>query len=109
MGYGLRCATLVIDVTNLRAQSWFDHAGNFYSPSAHVVERWTIIAPDAIHCAATITDSKVYTRPWTIAVPIRRNADPAYELMESACNEGARIEFTEIGLKTFPYRGAKIP
>jgi hypothetical protein len=101
--------TLVVDVTNLRSQNWFDHAGNFYSPNVHIVERWTMIAPDAIHYTATLTDPKVYTRPWTIAIPVRRNADPNYELMESACIEGARIEFTDLGLKSFPYHGEKIP
>jgi hypothetical protein len=68
-----------------------------------------MIAPDAIHYTVTVTDPNVYTRPWTIAIPIRRNNDPKYELYESACIEGARIGFTELGLKTFPYYGAKIP
>jgi hypothetical protein len=101
--------TLVVDVTNIRPQTWFDHAGHFFSSAVHMLERWTMIAPDAIHYTATITDPKVYTRPWTIAIPIRRNKDPNYELMESACFEGARIEYTDIGLKSFPYYGAKIP
>lgn len=68
-----------------------------------------MIARGAIRYAGTLTDPKVYTRPWTIAFGIRRNADPGYELMEVACHEGSRTEFTEIGLKSFPYSGAKVP
>ena len=100
--------TLVVDVTNLRAQAWFDHMGNFYSQDMHLVERWTMIAPDAIHYEGTLTDPKVYTRPWTMAFGVRRNAEPA-EQWEVACHEGSRTEFTEMGLKPFPYNGAKVP
>ena len=63
--------------------------GNFYSDAAHIVERWTMIAADAIYYEGTIADPKVYTRPWTIAFGIRRNNDPGYELMEVACHEGS--------------------
>jgi len=94
--------TLVVDVTNLKAQTWFDHMGNFYSDAAHIVERWTMIAADAIHYEGTIVDPKVYTRPWTISFGIRRNSDPGYELMEVACHEGSRGQFTDVGLKFYP-------
>ena len=100
---------LVVDITNLRAQSWFDHMGNFYSGAAHIVERWTMIAPDAIHYEGRIEDPRVYTRPWTIAFGIRRNAGQDNELMEVACYEGSRSELTDIGLKHFPYGGVTVP
>jgi hypothetical protein len=101
--------TLVVEVANLRAQSLLDIAGNFYSAGAHVLERWTMIAPDAIHFAATITDPSVYTRPWTMAFGVRRNADADYELWETACYEGDRSGLTAIGLKRFPYGGVAVP
>jgi hypothetical protein len=101
--------TLVVEVTNLRGQGLLDIAGNFYSDSAHILERWTMIAPDAIHFAATITDARVYTRPWTLAFGIRRNTDATYELWENACYEGDRSGLTAIGLKRFPYGGVTVP
>jgi hypothetical protein len=101
--------TLVVEVTNLRAQSWFDHAGNFISDTTQIVERWTRIAPDALHYTATLTDPRVYTRPWTMAFGIRRNDDPGFELWEVACYEGNRGGLTDVGLKRFPYWGVTIP
>jgi hypothetical protein len=82
--------TLVVDVTNHNAKPWFDQAGNFYSDTAHMVERFTLIDQDTIHYAVTIDDSTVYTRPWTIAFPLRRNKERGFRLLEEACHEGER-------------------
>ena len=101
--------TLVVDATNFTGKAWFDNEGNFSSADVRIVERWTLISPDAIHYAATITDPKVYTRPWTVAFGIRRNNDLSYEIYESACFEGNRGELpgASIGLK--PYLGVVPP
>ena len=80
--------TLVVDVTNQNDKTWFDMAGNFHSDQIHVVERFTPVDADTITYRATITDPKVYTRPWTIEFPINRNKRAGYELMEFACVEG---------------------
>ena len=64
--------TLVVDVTSLNDKPWFDQAGNFYSNAAHTVERFTLIDADTIHYAVTIEDPVAYTRPWTMAYPMRR-------------------------------------
>src|SRR5882672_7782918 len=37
--------TLVVDVTSLNDQTWFDRAGNFHSDALHVVERYTPLSP----------------------------------------------------------------
>lgn len=96
--------TLVVDVTNLNGRSWFDDAGNFSSSGMHAVERWTMIDVDAIHYEVTFEDPKVYTRPWTIALGVRRNKQPGFELLESACLEGNRNIIEDLrrqGLKPF--------
>ena len=38
--------TLVVDVTGLNDQTWFDRAGNFHSDALHVVERYTPSRPE---------------------------------------------------------------
>jgi hypothetical protein len=97
--------TLVIDVTNQRDRTWLDHIGNFYSDAVHVVERFTMFHPDVIHYEATIDDPRVYTRPWTMALGWRRNAEPGYEMWENACWEGVSqgaLDRVDIGLKSYP-------
>jgi len=54
----------------------------------HVVERFTPTGPDTLHYEATVTDPVVYTRPWTIALSLNRDAK--FELMEAACHEEDR-------------------
>jgi len=82
--------TLVVDVTNHNGKPWFDQAGNFYTDEARMVERFTLIDPDTIHYAVTINDPSLYTRPWTMAFPLRRNKEVGFHLLEEACHEGER-------------------
>ncbi|MBI2189425.1 MAG: hypothetical protein HYU37_20200 [Acidobacteria bacterium] len=96
--------TLVVDVTNIHARSWFDQAGNFYSDGAHIVSRFTLVDRDTIHYEATIDDPHVYTRPWTMAFPLKRNGEPGFELLEEACFEGERNTdpLIELGYRIYP-------
>src|SRR5712692_8630297 len=40
--------TLVVDATNLNGLTWIDGGGGFYTASAHVVERFTLVDADTI-------------------------------------------------------------
>ena len=82
--------SLVIDVTNVSDQPRFDVVGNFHSDALHVVERLRLVDADTIDYRATMDDPKVYTRPWTMAIVIRRVKEKGFELLESACHEGNR-------------------
>ena len=82
--------TLVVDVTNHTGRTWFDVIGTFHSDALHVVERYKFVDAATIHYEATITDPKVFTRPWTIAFPLIRNSQQGFEHLEMACHEGER-------------------
>ena len=82
--------TLVVDVTSMIDQTWFDRAGNFHSDALHVVERYTPMGPNHLLYEATIEDPNVFTRPWTISLPLYRRIEPNVELMEFKC-----VEFVE--------------
>lgn len=80
--------TLVVDVTNLDDQTWFDAHGTFHSNDLHVVERWTVVDANTIHYEATLDDPAVFARPWTMAFSVNRLKDLHYEVYEEACAEG---------------------
>jgi hypothetical protein len=79
--------TLVIDVTGLNDQSWFDRAGNYHSDAVHVVERYTMTDRDHIDYEATIEDPKIFTRPWKIAMPLYRRVEKNVQLLQFRCPE----------------------
>jgi hypothetical protein len=56
------------------------------SEQLHLVERFTRVDASTINYSVTITDPKVYTEPWTVALPLNR--DPHYQMFEYACHEG---------------------
>jgi len=85
--------TLVVETTNFNDKGVLGSSaatgrirGIPHSEEMHVVERFTRISDDVINYSATITDPKVYTAPWTVALPLNR--DPSYLMFEYACHEG---------------------
>lgn len=74
--------TLVVDVTHLTDQTWFDRAGNFHSDALHVVERYTMTGPDHMNYEVTIEDPKVFTRPWKMSMLFYRRKEPNVRLLE---------------------------
>ncbi len=74
--------TFVIDVTGFNDRTWFDRSGNFHSDKLHVVERYTRVGPDHLWYEATIEDPEVFTRPWTISMPLYRRVEPNAQLRD---------------------------
>ena len=63
-----------------------DRAGNFMSPNAELIERYTAISPYHLRYEATITDPETFTRPWKVSMPIHRIVEqPGMELLELQC------------------------
>jgi hypothetical protein len=90
--------TLVVDVTGFNGKTWLDQDGNFVDQNEHVTERFTMAGPDTITYEATIDDPTVYSRPWTMRVPLKRQAKGT-ELIEYDCIEGERDEVHYPGAK----------
>ena len=77
--------TLVVDVVHFNDQTWFDKAGNFHSEELHLVERYTPTGPDHLLYEVTIEDPKVFTRPWTMQMPLYRRQEANVQLLEYEC------------------------
>ncbi len=82
--------TLVVDVTGLNDQTWFDRAGNFHSDALHVAERYTPRSPETMRYEATIDDPKTFSRPWKMSMLLYRVQDTNAQLLEFKC-----VEFVE--------------
>jgi hypothetical protein len=76
--------TLVVETKNLNGKTWLNEVGEIVSHAETVVERFIPVNADLVTYRATVTDPLVYTRPWTIEIPLNRHDD---ELLESACHE----------------------
>ena len=85
--------TLVVETTNFNDKGSIATSaatgrirGIPHSEELSVVERFTRISEDVINYSVTVTDPKVYTAPWTVALPLNR--DPNYFMFEYSCHEG---------------------
>jgi hypothetical protein len=85
--------TLVVETTNFNDRGSIATSaatgrirGIPQSEELHVVERFTRTGHDRIEYSVTVTDPKVYTQPWTVALPLNR--DDKYLMFEYACHEG---------------------
>jgi hypothetical protein len=90
--------TLVVDVTGLNDETWFDRAGDYHSDQLHVVERYSPLGATAIRYEATIEDPQVFSRPWKIGMPLYKHLESGAQISEFRC-----VEFVE-ELIYGPYR-----
>jgi hypothetical protein len=77
--------TLVVDVIHFTDQTWFDRSGNYHSSALHVIERYTPTGADHIWYEATIEDPEIFSRPWTIRIPLYRRLEPGAQILEYEC------------------------
>jgi len=94
--------TLVIDVTEQMPDTWFDHSGNHHTEQLKVTERYTHLSRDVIQYEVTLEDPGVYTRPWSMKLPLYRRLDDNAQLLEFKC-----VEFAEELLYGHLVKGAE--
>jgi hypothetical protein len=74
-------STLVIDTVNFSDKVSVRGSDE----NLHLVERFTRTGPESLDYRFTIDDPTIWTRPWTVAVPMTRSDGRMYEY---ACHEG---------------------
>jgi hypothetical protein len=70
---------LIVDSTN------FTDLGDRFDENLHLTERLSRIDADTLLYEFTVDDPTVYTRSWTVVMPMKRSRD---RLFEDACHEG---------------------
>jgi hypothetical protein len=80
--------TLVVETRNFTDQMSIGFNGNGlrHSEQMKLVERFTRVDANTIQWDVTIDDPKTYTKPFKMALPIRKQND--YQVFEFACHEG---------------------
>ncbi|GAB5453454.1 MAG: hypothetical protein Hals2KO_37820 [Halioglobus sp.] len=79
--------TLVIETTGMNNRTWFDRAGNYHSDKLKVTERFTRTSDHTIDYTATMEDPEVFTRPWTISMPLYRRVGADANMLQFNCVE----------------------
>ena len=77
--------TLVVSVKHFNADTWFDRAGNFHSEEMQLTERYSFVDRDTIRYQVTVTDPKVFTRPWNMSMLLYRRKEDNAQLLEHSC------------------------
>ena len=73
--------TLVVDTTNFSPNANFRGAAD----KLHVVEKFRRVADDTIEYYITVDDPTVWSRPWTMMIPLKKTGE---QMFEFACHEG---------------------
>jgi hypothetical protein len=80
--------TLVVETANLNGKFWLGLGGDFFSDAATIVERFSLSDTNTLAYEATITDPKVFTRPWTWRWNRPYLRGEWGEFSENHCHEG---------------------
>jgi len=73
--------TLVVDTTNFSPQTSFRGSTEGF----HLVEKFRRVADDTLEYYVTIDDPTVWSKPWTLMIPLKKTGE---EMFEYACHEG---------------------
>ena len=77
--------TLVVTTLSQNGETWLDRAGNFVAPTTTVIEKFTQMGPNHIDYSVTFEDPELYTKPWTINMPLYRRMEKNAQLLEFKC------------------------
>jgi len=78
--------TLVVETTNFTNRTHFGYNNRYNSESFRLTERFTPTAAGRLQWEVTFNDPEVWTRPFTLAMPLTR--DDTQQIFEYACHEG---------------------
>ena len=83
--------TLVVESTGFDNRTWLDQFGNPYSDEMHLEERYRRVG-ETLELMMTLTDPKMYTKPWVSEKKVFR-MQPKEEIREEICVPTIEEEF----------------
>ncbi|RYE70665.1 MAG: hypothetical protein EOO81_07585 [Oxalobacteraceae bacterium] len=73
--------------------TWLDRSGNYVGPHTTVTETFTPRGADHIEYKVTFDDPELYSKPWSISMPIYRRIEQNAQILEFKC-----VPFSEVFL-----------
>jgi hypothetical protein len=77
--------TFVIETVGLDDRTWMDKQGHPHSADLHVEERYTRVDQKTLRMTVTITDPKIYTKPFEELTDVTFRWNPKQQLDEQIC------------------------
>ena len=85
--------TFVVNSTGFEQRTWLDHFGYPHSDEMRLEERYRRIDRDSLELTMTLTDPKMYTKPWVSEKKVFKLAPPNTEIQELFCVPSEEEEF----------------
>jgi hypothetical protein len=79
--------TLVVETTNFTDKTQIIYGDGFHTPRLRLTERFTPVDGDTLQYQFTVEDPETWTKPWTVAIPLKRERGQ-HRILEYACHEG---------------------
>ncbi len=109
-------ATLVVDTVGTDERTWIDNSGRPHSDELRVEERFHRVNHDLLELTVTITDPKIYTKPWLALDKFPMKLQPAdFDIREMICSPSELADYLKtVGNpeggptgEAYPFRGGE--
>ena len=89
--------TYVVQTVGLDERTWIDNVGRPHSDELVVEETFHRVNKDIMELTLTITDPKMYTKPWTALNKFRMRLQPDwFDIREQVCAVSEAIEYKKM-------------
>ena len=89
--------TLVVQTTGTDDRTWIDRAGRPHSEDLRIEERFHRIDHNNLELTVTITDAKMYTKPWVAIDKFPFRLEPEdFDVIEMLCSPAEVAEYNKV-------------
>jgi hypothetical protein len=88
--------TLVVNTIGLDERTWIDNVGRPHSDELKVTETWHRVNHDVMELTLTITDPKMYTKPWNALDKFRLGLQTeSFDIREMLCSASEAADYNK--------------
>ncbi len=88
--------TFVVDTVGLDERTWIDNVGRPHSDQLKVEETWHRVNHDLLELTMTITDPKMYTKPWVALNKFQMRLMPEwFDIREMICSASEAADYNK--------------